>query len=363
MKDRNRSPNWRGWLAVVAVFVSFVAVTIVVSVDDNGKPRATVTITAKNGKKVEVPKKALDAVESNDAGQHDDLGNESAITPRTLAENDKKASPLAPRIYGAPPDASPSWPGCATRTIRTNYSYRTGYRPAIIVLHLTVSSNVVGWNDVNAIFAFFNISATRASSNFVYDAEGHCIYMVPVTAKAWAQAGFNSATACSYEVVNRGTLGNEPTYVGPVGGTGERNLVRSVRKCASVFHIPLRRGAVSGCNVTRSGVVDHAALGSCGGGHVDVNPYGANCRRGSTGRTSSCVDRIVAVAKHGAPKPITTAQKKRCAELNRIRAYSKKHDLTPALLKRAQAIKTGETKAGLRCLYPPKPHRAELVRR
>jgi hypothetical protein len=265
----------------------------------------SVTVPSQHGPAVVVPLKDLSNVQDSEAGHHDaNLRDESALTPKDKRANAEKASPLTPRVSGPPPLASPQQAGCLTRQIPHNFSNRNGTRPLLIVLHYTVSHNVVGWGDVNSIFAFFSQSSTQASSNYVNDNEGHCIYMVPETQKAWAQAGFNSYTACSFEVVN---TGSEPTYVGPFGGPGERQLAREVHDCAQRWHIPIRQGKTSGCQVVRSGIVDHHSLGSCGGGHFDIGHYS--------------VPRIIQAASKSGVAPVTLATGKAQALCNLMVRY------------------------------------------
>lgn len=294
--------------ALIAVLATVVA--IAVSSSDSGHGAPVVTAQAKNGPTVEVPKPVYDQATKGDLGHHENLRDESMATPQNLKHNDAKASPLTPRIEGAVPLASPNQAGCLTRQISRNFSYRTGVRPTIIVIHYTVSRNVFGWNDVNAIFVWFSNSAASASSNFVVDGEGHCIYLVPEAYKAWAQAGLNSATACSIETID---MGDEARLLSTAAG--EKQMGRMVRDCAKRWHIPLRRGSTSGCNVTRSGVVDHKQLGLCGGGHHDIGKFS--------------VKHVITLARHAgsAPKPlpvVPTKVVKACAGLTRYRLYKLK---------------------------------------
>lgn len=270
-------------LSILTVVAALLAIIVSALGGSSGQP--TVTVPSAHGPAVVVPEKNLDAVKDTEAGHHEDLRSEKMVTPKDRKANAKKASPLTPAVTGPPPLASPQQAGCLTRQLRANFANRNGTRPLLIVLHYTVSRNVVGWNDVNAIFAFFSISAVQASSNYVNDNEGHCIYMVPESQKAWAQAGFNSYTACSFEVVNTGF---EPTYIGAFGGEGERQLAREVHDCAVRWHIPIRQAHTSGCRVLVSGIGDHKSLGPCGGGHQDIGKFS--------------VTRIITLAQHvGAP--------------------------------------------------------------
>jgi hypothetical protein len=308
--------------AVVAVLVALVAAL------GGGDGTATVTVPSKNGPAVVVPVKDLSIVQDTEAGHHadDNLRSEKMVTPQDRKANAEKASPLTPRVSGPPPLASPQQAGCLTRQIPHNFSNRNGTRPLLIVLHYTVSRNVVGWGDVNSIFAFFSQGSTQASSNYVNDNEGHCIYMVPETQKAWAQAGFNSYTACSFEVIN---TGSEATYVGSFGGAGERALAREVHDCAVRWHIPIRQGHTSGCQVTTSGIVDHHSLGSCGGGHFDIGHFS--------------VPRIIQAAQQGSA-PVVLPKAKAQALCNLLVGYRLRRLAHVPLVKGEKSVYKRRTK-------------------
>jgi N-acetylmuramoyl-L-alanine amidase len=162
--------------------------------------------------------------------------------------------------------ASPHQRGCHTRIVR-NYSSRNGARPALLVAHFTVSPNRPGWSDVNSVVGLFNNTRAQASSNYVTDADGHCALIVPETQKAWTQAFFNP-WSISIEEIN---TGSEPTYAGRKG-LAKIGLVFS--DAGRRWGIPLRHGRISSkCHIGRAGIVQHAELGACGGGHVDIGHY------------------------------------------------------------------------------------------
>ncbi len=48
-----------------------------------------------------------------------------------------------------------------------------------------------------------------------------------------------------------------------------RETARWIARWSKMHGIPIRKGAVNGGQVTRSGVVTHKMLGQLGGGHVD----------------------------------------------------------------------------------------------
>jgi hypothetical protein len=177
----------------------------------------------------------------------------------------KAAEGIKTTLPGLPTaGATAEVPGCRTEFIHS-YSSRHGVRPTIFTLHLTVSHNVRGWGDVNAIVNLF--AHEEASSNFVLDGEGHCAYIVPIEQKAWTQAGGNPFSI-SVEVID---YGNESVYLAPPGMKQLRVIARWVNKHAG---IPIRLGKVSGsCTPIRSGFVQHFDWGVCGGGHVDIRPF------------------------------------------------------------------------------------------
>lgn len=161
--------------------------------------------------------------------------------------------------------ATQGFAGCRTSFVR-NQSTRHGVRPQVQVLHYTVSPNRPGWSDVDAIVALFDRASFQASSNFVIDSEGHCAYIVPIEAKAWTQAAGNPFSV-SYEIVATGT---ETRYLEPAGMAKLKAVVAEVARRTG---IPLRKGAVSGCVPTRTGIIDHTSWGLCGGGHSDISPF------------------------------------------------------------------------------------------
>lgn len=199
------------------------------------------------------------------------------------------------------PLAAPEWPGCKTRFTPVNFSSRTAPIRGF-ALHFTASPNRPGWADMNGLAAFSSSRAAGVSWHFLVDREGHCYYMVPVSKKAWTIGNLNSQTI---NVETIGT-GREPGY----GGTaGFRKVAAIVRRAGSIYHFPVRLGAVSNCNVTRPGVITHWMGGACSGGHVDVRPYDI----------AALVRQMAAVG----PRPLTVAQRKACSLLtfHRKRAH------------------------------------------
>lgn len=356
--DRKRI--WSAALLAAVMVLSGMTIALVTQDDGNGHKSTTITVTAANNKKVPVTPRALAQAAGPDA-ERGLSGDGNASQQRSS----DKANPDGPKVTGPIPLASPYQRGCLTRSNSVNFSYRNGTRPSIIVIHLTVSPNVVGWSDVNGVWGFLNRGSTQASANYIIDAEGHCIYAVPESDKAWAQVSYNSASACAIEVIN---TGNEPTYAGTAGLD---KLATVVHDCAARWHIPLQRAVVSGGRVIKPGLSDHFHLGLAGGGHVDIHNFGAGCRNAGPGAdTWACVDLVLAKARGG---PITAGQRARCTELNTLRrrslAYHRHyrrpggHALTKRERARAAKIRAGFHKHGVLCRVGAPGKRGSIVRR
>lgn len=134
----------------------------------------------------------------------------------------------------------------------------------LIVLHDTEGANLPGIRDLEGLGAYFDRSATQASSHVANDAEGNSARYVPDSRKAWHCAAFNSAS-----------LGVEQIGFASQTHWPEAQLRETARWIAywSRKHgIPIQKGAVSGSAVTRSGVLRHSDLGAAGGGHHDPGP-------------------------------------------------------------------------------------------
>jgi len=175
----------------------------------------------------------------------------------TLAASDK-----LPTVF---PDAAPEQRGCTTRLV-VNYSSRNGVAPRAFILHYTVSPNVQGWNDVNAVVGIFDRPAYQASSNYVYDGEGNCAYIVRETDKAWTQAAANP-WSISVEIID---TGYEKALLPTL--TARMKLAMLVSDACYRWKIPIQLGASANGLLTRPGIMDHAMLGVAGGGHHDISP-------------------------------------------------------------------------------------------
>jgi hypothetical protein len=217
---------------------------------------------------IQVPAADLERAE---AALDDHQGSRSErppdVPPAELAAGAEQRALFAKRdrLPRTAPLAAPQQAGCRSQFVR-NYSSRNGVRPRLWVVHYTVSPNRAGWGDVDAITSWFTNPASQASSHYIVDDEAHCAYVVRESDKAWTQSTHNP-WSLSMEII---ATGREGRLTSPAG---LRRIGQVISDSAERWDIPLRRGAVSGCTVTRSGIVDHAQLGSCGGGHSDIRPY------------------------------------------------------------------------------------------
>lgn len=140
-------------------------------------------------------------------------------------------------------------------------SSRNGVRPVAIVIHSTESSNRPGNGDLAAIADFFNNVNTQASAHVCIDGAGHSARMVSDGAKAWHCMAYNSQTLGAEQI---GRAAQTYWFRPEV-----KEMARWVAHWSKKHNIPIRRGAVSGGRVTRSGVLRHMDLGIEGGGHHD----------------------------------------------------------------------------------------------
>lgn len=291
-------PDWltaaRARVVIAAICAFLAGGVIAISVDWNGDGQAdqTIEISVNQApddglptKEVSVPEAAVDkargSTEVKDletAPPESQPPSDAQLERSAAVQSQVKPLPEAGAVQG--------FNGCVTRILPVNYSSRNGARATEFVLHYTVSHNVPGWSDVNAIVALFSNPARQASSNFVIDAEGNCSYIVPIEAKAWTQAGGNPWSV-SVEVI---AFGDEGVYLGAAGWAKLKSVAQQVHNRTG---IPLRRGAVSSsCTPIRSGIVQHKDFGLCGGGHVDITPFSVDD----------------AVRRLGAPAAILTAK-------------------------------------------------------
>jgi peptidoglycan hydrolase-like protein with peptidoglycan-binding domain len=326
-KRRRRVAAHGGLLALLTAVV-WLAVSLL---SGGGGPGKTITVTlggphGTSEHQLELPTTLVDKAK---AGLEDEglrTENPAGATPAQLDASREQQERLAASsaLPNVTPDAAPQQRGCTTRLVQ-DYSSRRGVPPRIFVLHYTVSPNRPGWSDVYAVASLFDRPAFQASSNYIVDAEGHCLYIVRESDKAWTQAAANPF-AVSVEVIN---TGHEPTYAGTAGAKKVALLIHDV---AHRWHFPIQAGAVAGCLVVRPGVVDHHALGACGGGHFDITPYStapliraAAALDASTkppASTTPCTARALQARLH-VPVDGKVGPKTRAA----IRAYQRAHGL------------------------------------
>lgn len=263
------------WLASLLAALAAIGITVTITVggdDPPEKPRSTVTITVGTGSgrtTITAPASAVQQAERSEVAGHEGARGEtppgvsSADIERSIEKQDDLAH--SDQLPIVSPDAAPEVAGCRSAFVG-NFSSRRGVAPRLFVVHYTVSRNLAGWGDVNAIVALFNRPSFAASSNYVFDFEGNCAYIVRESDKAWTQAGLNPY-AISVEVIAYGDEG------GFVEGPQLAKLGRLIRGAAIRWKFPVTLGAVSGCVPTRPGIIDHRRLGACGGGHHDISPF------------------------------------------------------------------------------------------
>ena len=270
-----------------------------------GGPHGTPTTT------VTVPEEAVDQAKASEVGEHEGLRSENPpglpAAQKDAAVEQQEELAKSDQLPIITPDAAPLQRGCSTRLVQ-NFSSRRGVRPRLFVLHYTVSPNRDGWSDVWSIVSLFDRTSFAASSNYVIDAEGHCAYIVRESDKAWTQAAANPVSI-SVEVIN---TGHESTYAG-TDGLAKIGLVAS--DALKRWEIPLQRGRVVGCRVTRPGVVDHLSLGACGGGHHDISPFSVD-------------EVLLAIAKARTvvkPKPLLPVYKITASRPGKVRTKLTRH--------------------------------------
>ncbi len=182
-------------------------------------------------------------------------------------------------------------------------SSRGGARPVIVVLHTTEGHNRPGVGDLKDLGVFFSDTSREASSHVANDAEGHDARFVPDSDKAWTCAGFNSVS------LNIEQIGFAATKKAEWFKGAPHQLANTAKWIAywhGKFGIPIRRGAVRGETVTRTGVVTHKQLGVIGGGHVDPG-------------TAYPINYVIDLAAVFATKPGTKRHKEALADVNRTR--------------------------------------------
>jgi hypothetical protein len=247
------------------------------------------------------------------------------LKPRETPSLPPLSGPItSPVAQLQPPFAADSVPGCRTRFLTTNWSARaSGIRVGALALHYTAGPDIPNSRaDVDGLTAFGNNPSSRVSWALNMDKDGNCDYNVPFRYKAWTIAGLNSATV-DIEVAGKG----DAPYL---RAGGYRELARIwVDFHRSYPYIPLRLGAVSNCNMTRTGIITHWMGGPCSGGHVDIKPLDLNA-------VISTLRTYVAKIQH---PPVGKSDRLRCARLNHWRAAGRPSRYAhPAVLRKHTLI-------------------------
>lgn len=250
--------------AAISALVAAIGLTVLVDVtsDNAGHPQTKVTFGVKLNPAGQTQYEQLkQAAAATPALAHNDLKSVEGETPPATVATANQQTALE-QTYGGVL-ATPE-PQTLTQLVR-NYSGRNGARPAILVVHTTESPDVHGTADLLGLAAWFNNPNAQASSNYGDDLDGNTILMVPDTQKAWTQAYFNP-WSISVEQIGRAafTPADWANRLPEIQATA-----RIFASEATKWGIPIRRGAVSGCSIIRSGIVTHNDLGQCGGGHHD----------------------------------------------------------------------------------------------
>lgn len=270
---------------------------------------------------------------------HEDTKDERP--PGVSAEEAEQAEQTPPGLDRPEPQQGGAQAySCPRRYVR-NYSSRGGARTSMLVLHFTVSAP----GSLDAIRNLFNTPSFGASSTYGVELSGRCEQWVPYDGKPWTNGAFNPVTE-TWEIVTF-NLTREQWLNAPIIRDGL--LAAHVRDRARALGIPLRLVNPEGCTPI-AGITDHDRL-ECGNLHWDVGdnfPWKVFLRQVRAG-----------------VKPISDEQRKRCRELNGLRAIARdpQRSLTDRQRKRRRAIARGQARNGLECRYPPKRGRAELVRK
>lgn len=330
-------------LIVALVVALSVGVSVAIVVDSDPSPPAIVSVPTENAEglpaPVSVPAGAVDQAKAGELHEGARSEQPDGVSKGDLNEAAAQQEDLAARddLPSVSPLAAPQQAGCTTRTVQ-NKSSRRGVAPRLFVIHYTVSPNRPGWSDVWSIVSLFDRPAFSASSSYVIDRTGNCAYIVPEAYKPWTQAAFNPVSI-SVEVINSGREGSL------MDAAGYTKLGRVISDSAKRWGIPLRLGAVSGCTVTRSGIVTHQMLGACGGGHVDVSPYSVAPVVAAAVKARGAVS--AQASKRGATCNKLKFHRAKFAKQRRGKAGSKERDAFNARVAKIRELRTLAKAIGL----------------
>lgn len=247
-----------GWIVIAFGVLALFGVAISVT-NDGDATTVSVTVDTPHGP-TDITAKTGD-VEASGAGVHDHMKNAPSQAIETsanaVADAAAETNPLSPFA----PLAAPFQPGCRSQFIQGNFSSRFGTGPAWLTTHYTVSGNLPGFRDLNALTAYASDRRNGVSWHYNLDREGNCVYTVRETNAAWTQAAANRLSI-GIEVINRGR-GDAPLFT----KSGLRKYARILSDIAYRWNIPIQRGQAnkSTCAVIRKGLIDHNDLGTCGG--------------------------------------------------------------------------------------------------
>jgi hypothetical protein len=197
------------------------------------------------------------------------------------------------------------------------------------VIHVTVSRNVPGTADGQALCGFFR--QVKASPTWTVDNDGNSWENVPLERVPWTQAWYNRAS-CSIE------------FVGSTGRPGEgaaewtpAQLAEGARLMAGCFRvagIKPERGAVTPAGaIVKAGVVTHQELGAKGGGHTDPGP-------------AFDMTEFMRLLRAQLAPPITGVDRATCRRLNWWRRHGRPHGLAETRAIRRRVALAGR---GVRC--------------
>lgn len=139
----------------------------------------------------------------------------------------------------------------------------------MITLHDTEGANIPdSITDLAGLGDFFGRIETEASSTVADDSDGNSARYVSDHAKAWHCAAYNSASLGIEQI----GFASQSRVTWLKNWRQLRETARWIAYWSIRYGIPIRKAAVSGGVVTRSGVIRHMDLGVLGGGHSDPGP-------------------------------------------------------------------------------------------
>lgn len=252
-------------LAAAAALAGGVAVTVA---PDEHAAAPTRTITAAPAAPPASTAPVAGDLQTTDVEQLRD-DTPAAVPDATLeqardAERDL-AEPLPPLTEPLPVGGAQGY-SCRVDFASRGYGVRAaGAKVMSFILHYTVSPNVTGWSDVNAVGDF--LQRVGLSAHLIVDFEGHCKQKVPWERNAFTQGAFNS-TSESVEIIATGRETRAQWLASPLIKRGI--LAAIVRDRLRARGLPLRFVDPVGCT-DRLGYTDHNHL-ECGNNHSDVAP-------------------------------------------------------------------------------------------